>query len=286
MIGFVRQPAVAGQFYPSNKADIEKLIDSFDVTEECTLNTPYILIVPHAGYVYSGKTAKYGFECASKRKNIEHVILLGPSHHYPLSNIIVSPAGKWIIPDDEIYVKEDLLEKFLSYDRRGTIMVDVDPFIPEHSLEVELPFIRKYFPNADLLPFIVPALTPDRYKSFAYIINDFIKEYSNTIIVVSSDMYHGEDHNLAKEVNNNVLKILQNGSSMDFMKYAYDFYMQYQSPVACGEPGIIVSMYLSEIKGLKWNIMHMTTSADITGKNDGYVVGYLSAVAYKKENNE
>ncbi|MDQ7082931.1 MAG: AmmeMemoRadiSam system protein B [Aquificota bacterium] len=129
---------MAGAFYPAQARSLSKLLDLLCGEEEAKKIEPKAVLVPHAGLVYSGKTA-----CAVyKRIRVpERMVLLGPNHTGYGIEISVYPEGIWETPFGEVEIDGELLDKVLQYPHAKT---DESAHLYEHSLEVQLPFLFRY----------------------------------------------------------------------------------------------------------------------------------------------
>lgn len=137
----IRNPVVAGQFYPGNKNELEEMVKGFlakakVIEEKGQLS---VLIVPHAGYVYSGQTAAYGLKHLTFNiKHLTKVILLGVSHQSWFNNVAIDDSDYWETPLGKVKINKELGKKLVT---RG-VEFNREPHLSEHSLEVEIPFIQ------------------------------------------------------------------------------------------------------------------------------------------------
>lgn len=143
------------------------------------------LIAPHAGYIYSGKTAAYSYEAAQTR-TVKRVFVLGPSHHVALHGVALPLAMSFETPLGNLEVDKDIIEQLTTYP-----LFSVQPGIHlvEHSLEMQLPFIRQTFGNVKIVPLVVGTLNDE---SEVRLVAEVLKGYvaKDDIIVVSSDFTH------------------------------------------------------------------------------------------------
>jgi hypothetical protein len=194
----IRKPAVAGQFYNANKED---LIDSI---KNCYLDNrgpgslpmmkeqvkkPIGLVVPHAGYVYSGAIAAHSFDFLSKKGFAETFIILGPNHTGTGSGLSVMTDGEWITPLGSVAINTEIAQKI----HRDIIDADENSHLYEHSIEVQLPFLQfsskdKKF---DFVPISMTMQDAKTSNEVGNIISDAIKSSKKNIaIIASSDFSH------------------------------------------------------------------------------------------------
>lgn len=192
----VRPPTVAGFFYPSDPDELAESIKAcFDDAVRPTESAapPKALVVPHAGYVYSGPIAATGYlRLAPVAETVRRVVLLGPSHRVPLQGLAVSGADAFATPLGLVPVDEDARRAALAH---HDVRLDDAPHAMEHSLEVQLPFLQTVLDRFELLPLVVGHVD-------AVIVAELIRALEGgdeTLVVVSSDLSHYEQYDIAKE---------------------------------------------------------------------------------------
>lgn len=152
----VRDPIVAGQFYPDTKEDCAEQVETCQPAELDTDSLPATLvggIVPHAGWTFSGPTAGHVFAALDARRQPKTVILFGADHHRSTRSGSAFGSGRWISPMGPVDIDEALAEQITS---TGDVVRD-DPYAhnKEHSLEVQVPFVQHAWPDAKILPIVV-----------------------------------------------------------------------------------------------------------------------------------
>ena len=138
----VRTPAVAGTFYPARPGELERMVDDLlaGAAIPASAPPPAALVVPHAGYVYSGPVAATAYARLSGIVgSISRVVASGPVHYVPVRGAAVPAAGAWATPLGEVPIDDALRERAVA---KGA-QVDDRPHAPEHSLEVQLPFLQR-----------------------------------------------------------------------------------------------------------------------------------------------
>ncbi len=208
----LRQSAVVGEFYPENKEELKKMIDGF-ISEA---KTPKIdgeifgLLLPHAGYDYSGHVAASGFKMVAG-KNFDTVIIIGDSHYERFNGVAVFPRGEWETPLGRIKVNENLAQKITAGSRR--FLRRDSAHLWEHSIEVQLPFLQRTLKNFKILPIVFGSENKD-WKLLAKIILKNIKG-KRVLVIASADLSHYLSYEKAKEIDkktlNNVLNLKVNG---------------------------------------------------------------------------
>jgi AmmeMemoRadiSam system protein B len=196
----VRHAAVAGQFYPDNPVELAESVDSYihsglaDVAESSLCG----LIVPHAGYIYSGPVAGVAYWVLRKAKDrIRTVVLLGPSHRVFLDGIGVSWASEWHTPLGPVVLAQDEISKLLH--EFSVVTVRDDAHAPEHSLEVQLPFLQRVLnPDWQLLPLVVGHVDS---AATAAILEPYLTR-PDVLVVVSTDLSHYLTYDDARERDN------------------------------------------------------------------------------------
>ncbi len=217
---------------------------------------PKAILVPHAGWVYSGFTANFAYRIAANTKP-KRVVVIGPSHKFPIKGISVTledsyetPCG--ILPID-IEFSAKLIEKF------G--VANLEEVHVEHSTEVQMPFIYHYFKDIPVVELIYGDYSPKELKK---IIEYAILE--DSLVVISSDLSHYHDIDTANSLDYNCIAAVQelNANSLEFCE-------------ACGKIGINAMILAAKELKLDSVILDYRTSADVSG-DTSQVVGYMSAV--------
>lgn len=183
----VRRPAVAGTFYPSDADDLRRAISTAfadAVTAAPSSASTKALIVPHAGYVYSGAIAASAFGLvAATHDRIDRVVLLGPSHRVHLLGMAVPSVDSFETPLGAVPIDAELRSRVLEL---PGVALDDEPHRLEHSLEVELPFLQSVLGDFDLLPIAVGDATANEVGTTL----DAVWGGAETLIVISTDLSH------------------------------------------------------------------------------------------------
>lgn len=184
----VKPPVVAGLFYPDNPAVLRAELDTFFATTNPeTVERPRALIVPHAGYRYSGPVAAHAYAVLRPwASQFENVVVLAPSHRVAFRGIATSSAAVFQTPLGDIPVARDLVTKIEALPGVGQLDA---AFAEEHALEVQLPFLQTVLTEFSLVPLIVGDADPQQVSRVVDAL-----QADDTLIVVSSDLSHYEDY--------------------------------------------------------------------------------------------
>ena len=192
----VRRPAVAGFFYPSDLSELaESVNDCFAdaVRPAQGAPAPKALVVPHAGYIYSGPVAASGYlRLAPVAATVRRVVLLGPSHRVPLRGLAVSKADAFATPLGLVPVDDEARRAALGL---PGVRLDDAPHALEHSLEVQVPFLQSVLDHFTLLPLAVGHTPPETVAAVIAALTGG----AETLIVVSSDLSHYQPYDVARQ---------------------------------------------------------------------------------------
>jgi AmmeMemoRadiSam system protein B len=268
----IRKPAVAGYFYP---ADASKLKDEVEVLLQITAGEKltgklYGIVSPHAGYIYSGKTAAFGFNLLDKNK-VKTVIILSPSHREYFPGVSVYSGDAYQTPLGTVSVNKKVADLLTSDSK--TIFKGMEGHTQEHAVEVQIPFLQMVLGDFE----IVPVVMGDQGKLYIDELADKLAEAvdDNTVVVSSSDLSHYYSGNVASQMDSIV--------EHDINSFNYAGLMENIDAgrcEACGAGTIIAMMKSADkLNYKKSKVLYRCDSGDTTGdKNE--VVGYLSAVIY------
>lgn len=276
----IRQPAAAGTFYPANKEELSQTIENFlNSVDLPTINSkPRLLIVPHAGYEFSGSVAAYGFK-AIENQEFKKAIIIGPSHHHYFSGFAISPADFWQTPLGKIEIDKELGQKLIQEEE--TFFFSEEVHGPEHCLEVEVPFLQKINPQIKILPIIIGSSAPQ-----SQILAKSLLKYldSSTIIIISSDFSHYPPYDLAKEKDEELIQAILEKDKKNFDQLVKDIDESSNLVTrACGQEAIKVGLILADFLNIEnVKLLKYANSGDISGQKD-QVVGYASIVFLENE---
>lgn len=189
----IRQPAVAGLFYPEAKSELQQVVEAYLAEAPAVVQRPKALIVPHAGYIYSGPIAATAYAALLPwRDEITRVVLLGPNHRVPLRGIAASSAAQFRTPLGDIPLDTDAVAN--SVNQIDSVDYYDLAHQQEHSLEVHLPFLQSILPRFTLLPYVVGQASE---KAVSYLL-ELLWGGLETLIVVSSDLSHYHSYDEAR----------------------------------------------------------------------------------------
>jgi len=258
----MRYPAVAGSFYPSNAKELKSMIEKF-VTPNPD-SSIIACISPHAGYIYSGRTAG---KVLSLLPKAETYVIIGPNHHGYGSAIAVSTQN-WITPLGE--VKTDI--DFINALPKKIIDTDESAHRFEHSLEVQLPFLQHLFDEFKIVTICMAMQDEDTAKEVAEeILEAKRKTNRNIVVIASSDMHHYLPDNECRKLDAKVIDAILSGNVSRFYKTIYEL-----NASVCGYGPIAVAMHYSNHFNAKAELVHYSTSGDVASKSS--VVGYAGIV--------
>ncbi len=277
----IREPVVSGTFYPAKKDALLKMISSMlnTVNLEKTYEDKNIfgLISPHAGYVYSGTAAAYGYSLLKGRK-YDTIIILGPSHYTLLNGASVWKNGQYSTPLGKIDIDTEATNFLL--DKYEHIEFNQIAHIQEHSIEVQLPFLQ-YVLKSDFkfVPIIIGNQQLDYIKKLTEALINLLNTNINKkyLFIASTDLSHYHSSDVALRMDGNVASAIE---SFDIEKL--NTIIEERTGEACGIGPILTLMLLSEKLNIKnVDILKLTNSGETSG-DYSRVVGYMSAVLYKE----
>ncbi len=272
---YIRKPAVANSFYPGDPEDLQKLIlrylDAADpVSPEFDIKNILGVISPHAGYVYSGPVAAYGYNYLAK-SSIERFIVIAPSHRGRFNGISVIPKGIYKTPLGDVEIDSDLGEKLEMREHFGFIKEAQEM---EHSLEVQIPFLQMVRPDAKIVPLVIGTVDPELCRIIGETVAEEIKASGKKYgIIISTDLSHYHPYDAAVKKDNNFIQALELFDENKIVEA-----ISSGKSEACGEGAVLAGIALARKLGAKKiKTIKYANSGDTAGSKD-QVVGYLSAL--------
>lgn len=275
----IRPPAVAGAFYTSDAKTLSEQIKDFlsNVPAKTLSGKIVALISPHAGYMYSGQVAAYGYKLLEGKK-FDTVVVIAPSHRAYFRGASVYNKGAYQIPLGLIPVNTGLAQHLIEQD--DLISYVAQAHTQEHSLEVQLPFLKIVLGDFKLLPIVIGSYDLATCESISETIYQVVKD-KNVLIVASSDLSHFHPYDKAVEMDTIVINHVKNFDAKDLFKDTSS-----KKCEACGSGPMITTMLLAKKLGAnKSEHLFYANSGDVTGDKSG-VVGYMSAVLYSNPGQE
>lgn len=259
MTNKVRTPAVAGTFYPQQREELLLQVYAYlnGHKEKCA-EKPKAIIVPHAGYVFSGSTAASAYKQLLPYKAEYHrIVLLGSTHRVAVTGVVVPEAEYFSTPLGMVKLAADHIKRMVN---AGIAQYDDNAHKFEHSLEVQLPFIQKVFTDIEVIPVLMGELSIEQAVQFLH----SVWGEADTLIIVSSDLSHYHSATAAGIIDADTRrKIALNDPSIEFGQ-------------ACASMPLNALMYLAQLKNLQSLITGYAHSGQHSGDNER-VVGYLAA---------
>jgi AmmeMemoRadiSam system protein B/AmmeMemoRadiSam system protein A len=261
----VRPAAVAGMFYPGDaralSAEVDELLGSVDAPAP-RLGYPKALVVPHAGYIYSGGVAARAYdELAAARGLVKRVVLLGPTHRVAIRGVAAPSVQAFATPLGEVRIDQQAIAAVRDLPQ---VVVNDRAHALEHSLEVQLPFLQKVLGDFALAPFAVGAATTPEVAQ----VLERLWGGAETLIVISTDMSHYHAYERARAIDGATIgRIAAFATDIDHEE-------------ACGATPLNGLLAFSRQKNLSLKLLAACNSGDTAGGKD-QVVGYSSFGLYE-----
>ena len=254
----VREPVVAGAFYPAGKAELGEMVDRYLAQAKSeTIAGVRALVCPHAGYVYSGLTAAHCYAPLAG-SDFRTVVILAPSHRHAFAGVSIPAVDAYRTPLGLVVVSPTVQQ----YAGKPPFVSIAEAHAREHSLEVQLPFIQRTLGSARIVPMVFGRVASgDVTQALAHSIDD------RTLVVASTDLSHHFPYETARQLDQQAIAAIL---ALDLERM--------RSQHACGKGPVLALMGLARQKGWKAKLLDYRNSGDTAGSKDS-VVGY-SAIAF------
>lgn len=260
----IRSPAVAGLFYPADAQPLEEAVNHLLAMAKPRAHKPKALIVPHAGYIYSGVVAASAYaSLGAVTGAIKRVVLLGPAHRVAVQGIALPGADIFETPLGPVKVDQELAAALTHHFPQ--VVISTDAHAQEHSLEVQLPFLQSVLDDFTLLPLVIGETTA---KAVAQVL-ERVWGGEETLIVISSDLSHYLPYATAQQMDHATVQMI----------------LQLSQPImyaqACGSVPINGLILAAQKYRLTPCLLDLRNSGDTAGSRD-QVVGYV-AITFNEE---
>ena len=261
-----REPAVAGMFYPAEPGILRGMLGEYLDAAQTTAQAPKAMIVPHAGYIYSGPVAASAYARLRRaRDKIHRVILLGPTHRVAVRGMATVSVDAFTTPLGDVPVDRKAVKQALDLPQ----VVESDmAHAQEHSLEVHVPFLQACLDDFSLVPFAVGECTPEQVAE----VLELLWGGEETLVVISSDLSHFLDYEAAQR---------RDRSTSDHIVSLHYDQIGYED--ACGRNPVNGLLYLAKQRGYGMEMIDLRNSGDTAGDKNR-VVGYGAYVLTQAAN--
>jgi len=260
-----RPAAVAGSFYPAEanqlSAEIVQLLSTAAPQPDQNSPLPRAIIVPHAGYIYSGLTAAFAYAML-RGAVFKRVVLFGPAHRVGFHGMALPELDTYQTPLGDIAIDQEGVARALKHPEvQGSDMAHAE----EHSLEVQLPFLQSVLDDFKLLPVCIGMIEP---QAVAEVMELFLDD-AKTLLVISSDLSHFHDYQRANAIDAVTVDVMLSGNGL----------LDHEQ--ACGATGINALLLLAGKYQLQPRLLDYRNSGDTAG-DKSRVVGYASMAWFAK----
>jgi hypothetical protein len=260
----IRQPVVAGQFYPASPSQLKSMIKGM-IDEKAEKEEVIGLVSPHAGYMYSGPVAG---ALVSRIKFKGTFIIMGPNHTGRGKAFSIMTEGVWKTPLGDVEIDSELAKRILGISRY--LKEDQAAHLDEHSIEVQLPFLQYFKPDVKFVPIILSFGTGDIYREIGREIARAVKELKREVVIMaSSDMTHYESHQSVRTKDTQAIEAILELNEEQLLQR-----VQALNITMCGYgPAVSLISAAKELGATRAELVKYQTSGDTTGDYSS-VVGY------------
>lgn len=279
-----RNPAVAGSFYPADKSSLTKLIEGFfNSAPSVVTRQPLAVIVPHAGYVFSGGVAAASFKQIDREKKFRHIFIIASSHTMYFNGAAIYPGGNFNTPLGKVPI--DALSAELV--KNNSVFTDnIQPHLNEHSIEVQLPLLQYWLKNEfSIIPIIMGGESEKTCHEVAQAIEPYLNE--ENLFVISTDFSHYPSYEDAEKSDNSMAKAILSNSSKNLLDTKMTNERKGTPNLAtamCGWTSVLTLLYMTEKRNdIEYKEIMYRNSGDSDYGEKDRVVGYFSICAIKNE---
>lgn len=268
-INWTRKSAVAGRFYPEEEKTLRHDLEQFLNPKESTTKKPHGIIVPHAGYIYSGQTAA---EVYRRIQLPSTVILLCPNHTGSGSRISVWSEGSWETPLGQVSIDEKFSQALLA---KWKISGDRKAHVYEHAIEVQIPFLQMLHPSVRIVPIVLGPLSLEECLALGKSLSEVVKSQGadDILLISSTDMSHYISDDLARKKDALALKAV---GDLD-PEALYQTVIEEDISMCGFIPTTVVLEAAKRLGAQQGGHVAYSTSGEVTGDKKS-VVGYASAI--------
>jgi AmmeMemoRadiSam system protein B/AmmeMemoRadiSam system protein A len=279
-----RVPAVSGSFYPSNPEELRNMVEGFfSKARQIPECNPLALVVPHAGYVFSGEVAASGYLQLDPERTFKHIFIIGPNHRVYFNGINIYTSGNFEMPSGIVPV--DPLAGELAAANKD---ISTDPAIQkqEHCIEVQLPFLQVRLKKPfSIVPILIGGESPESARRLAKLLEPYFN--SDNLFIISSDFSHYPEYSVAMKADRQTADAIVSNSANKFLK-ALDKNAAESGPELatsiCGRMPVLTLLMITEKKqNIEFRKIIYKNSGDTSYGDRDKVVGYWAiAVSEKK----
>ncbi|MEM9060486.1 MAG: AmmeMemoRadiSam system protein B [Pseudomonadota bacterium] len=256
----VHQPVVAGSFYPSDPAVLGQTVQALlDKAPRLEVPPAKAVVLPHAGYRFSGAVAAAGISTIGRK--VQRVVVLGPSHRHAFRGVALPDAGALATPLGDVPIEAASVKKLLE---EPDVSIVPEAFAQEHSIEVELPFLQQRLSGFTVVPLVIGEIATDRLAE----ILDTLWGGGETLIVISTDLTHFLKADEASRIDLSTAEAVE---KLDGARLG--------SREACGHRPLAAFLKVAGARGMRLTRLALTHSGNVTGDN-ARVVGYGAWMAH------
>ncbi len=278
-----RQPSVAGSFYPAGKQELLMMLDELFLTAKSASGTnPQVLVVPHAGYVYSGQVAAAAYKLIDREKSYRRIFIIGPNHRVAFEGVMVYTQGDFLTPLGRVAVDPLAAELVRKYPLFGS---DPKPHLQEHCIEVQLPFLQYWLKK----PFaIVPVLIGGNSAEIARQAGSILAPYltPENLFIISADFSHYPPYSDAIKADLATADAIASNKTKTFLnvtaKNERDFGPGLQTSICGWMPMLSLLQITEKDPGIEYMKIVYQNSGDSRYGDREKVVGYWAMAAVRK----
>jgi AmmeMemoRadiSam system protein B/AmmeMemoRadiSam system protein A len=280
----VRPAAFAGTWYPGDPDDIRSTVDNFLAATKLIDGAPVALIVPHAGYAYSGQVAAAGFKQLAQG-TYDVAVIIGADHAEPISDpIAVYPDGGFETPLGVVPVDTDLAQALIAADSR--IKADPAAHAGEHVVEIELPFLQRVCPGCRIVPVLIGTDDPATVAALGDTLAKVLPG-RRAVMIASSDLSHYPAYADAVTVDRDTLNAIETGDPAAVRSTIASSMARGTGGLAtcaCGESAVLAVMQAAKQLGADTvSVLRYANSGDVAGADRNQVVGYGAVMFWRSE---
>jgi len=281
-----RQPAVAGQFYPANRGELNATLKQLfgKAVPPKDIKDVIAIISPHAGYIFSGEAAASAFNQIDEAKEYENVFIIASSHQIAFEGASIYSQGNFITPLGTVKVNTGLANQLIK--KHSVFSNRMDAHAKEHSLEVQLPFLQyRLKKNFRIVPIVLGTQSPETCKRVAEALQPYFNK--KNLFIISTDFSHYPSYDDAKNIDKATADAILSSSPNNLISSMADYEHKGISNLAtclCGWTSVLTLLYMTEDNaGIAFTHIQYKNSGDTEFGEKNRVVGYNAIAVSLKE---